>query len=150
MRWPAETATLDTGLAAVRGMVPPPAQALPADSDLAVVGPMARSAHDLTLLFDVMAGPDPLTLAGAYKLTLPPARHERLCDFRASAVFRHGRRRRATVAFVAVDALTALIAAVIAAVVYAPRQSRGMYGYGSPYGYTGSASKTSTGHRYDS
>lgn len=70
------------GLAAIRGMVPPPAQALPADSDLAVVGPMARSAHDLTLLFDVMAGPDPLTLGVAYKLTLPPARHERLCDFR--------------------------------------------------------------------
>lgn len=70
------------GLVASRGMVPPDAQALPAEHDLAVVGPMARSARDLTLLLDVMAGPDPLTLGTAYGLTLPPARHERLRDFR--------------------------------------------------------------------
>ncbi|MFF1745501.1 amidase [Streptomyces mirabilis] len=70
------------GLAASRGMVPPSAPALPADVDLAVVGPMARTARDLALLLDVMAGPDPLTLGVALDLTLPPARHERLCDFR--------------------------------------------------------------------
>ena len=71
------------GLAANRGMVPPPGPALPVDLDLAVVGPMARSARDLTLLLDIMAGPDSLTLGVAYDLTLPPARHERLRDFRA-------------------------------------------------------------------
>ncbi|MGW7383280.1 amidase [Streptomyces sp. NPDC054794] len=77
------------GLAAHRGMVPPSAPALPADLDLAVVGPMARSARDLALLLDVMAGPDPLTLGVAYELTLPPARHERLRDFRVLVLDEH-------------------------------------------------------------
>src|SRR4051812_30375539 len=77
------------GLAANRGMVPPGEPALPADFDLAVVGPMARSARDLTLLLDVMAGPDPLTLGKAYDLTLPPARHERLGDFRVLVLDEH-------------------------------------------------------------
>src|SRR5918998_1736110 len=57
------------GLVANRGMVPPTTPALPVDLDLAVVGPMARTARDLTLLLDVMAGPDPLTLGVAYELT---------------------------------------------------------------------------------
>ncbi|WP_433593611.1 amidase [Nocardia sp. CA-145437] len=70
------------GLAPTRGMVAPPAPALPIDLDLAVVGPMARTARDLTLLLDVMAGPDPLTHGIAYDLALPPARHERPADFR--------------------------------------------------------------------
>ncbi|WP_328662599.1 amidase [Nocardia salmonicida] len=77
------------GLAANRGMVAPPAQALPVDLDLAVVGPMARTARDLTLLLDVMAGPDPLTLGKAYDLRLPPARHERLSDFRVLVLDEH-------------------------------------------------------------
>ncbi len=77
------------GLAANRGMVPPPAPALPVDLDLAVVGPMARTARDLTLLLDVMAGPDPLTLGVAHDLTLPPARHERLRDFRVLVLDEH-------------------------------------------------------------
>ncbi|ALG07102.1 amidase [Kibdelosporangium phytohabitans] len=70
------------GLLPSRGMVAPPAPALPVDLDLAVVGPMARSARDLMLLFDVMAGPDPLTHGMAHTLALPPARRERLGDFR--------------------------------------------------------------------
>ncbi|MET9490363.1 amidase [Nocardia sp. NPDC006630] len=69
------------GLVANRGMVAPPEPALPLDLDLAVVGPMARTARDLTLLLDVMAGPDPLTRGVAYDLALPPARHERLANF---------------------------------------------------------------------
>ena len=77
------------GLAASRGMVPPPGPALPVEHDLAVVGPMARTARDLTLLLDVMAGPDPLTLGAAYGLTLPPARHERLSDFRVLVLDEH-------------------------------------------------------------
>ncbi|MEV4206013.1 amidase [Nocardia salmonicida] len=77
------------GLAANRGMVAPPAQALPVDLDLAVVGPMARTARDLTLLLDVMAGPDPLTLGKAYDLRLPPARHEWLSDFRVLVLDEH-------------------------------------------------------------
>jgi amidase len=70
-------------------MVPPPGPALPTDHDLAVVGPMARSARDLTLLLDVMAGPDPLTHGVAYDVRLPPARHERLGDFRVLVIEDH-------------------------------------------------------------
>ncbi|MFJ7904736.1 amidase [Streptomyces sp. NPDC096198] len=77
------------GLTASRGMVPPPGPALPVEHDLAVVGPMARTARDLALLLDVMAGPDPLTLGVAYRLTLPPARHERLGDFRVLVLDEH-------------------------------------------------------------
>ncbi|MFF4015964.1 amidase [Streptomyces sp. NPDC001843] len=77
------------GLAANRGMVPPAVPAFPAEADLVVVGPMARSARDLTLLLDVMAGPDPLTHGVAYDLRLPPARHERLRDFRVLVLDDH-------------------------------------------------------------
>ncbi|MFF6984808.1 amidase [Streptomyces sp. NPDC010273] len=77
------------GLAPSRGMVPPTAPPYPAEPDLAVVGPMARSARDLTLLLDVMAGPDPLTLGVAYGLTLPAARHEGLGDFRVLVLDDH-------------------------------------------------------------
>ncbi|MEV4598118.1 amidase [Amycolatopsis sp. NPDC049253] len=77
------------GLAATRGMVAPPAPALPVDLDLAVVGPMARTARDLTLLLDVMAGPDPLTLGKAHNVALPPARHDRLGDFRVLVLDEH-------------------------------------------------------------
>ncbi|MGA8113774.1 MAG: amidase [Actinocatenispora sp.] len=77
------------GLAATRGMVAPDVPALPVDLDLAVVGPMARTARDLTLLLDVMAGPDPLTLGKAHHVTLPPARHERLSDFRVLVLDTH-------------------------------------------------------------
>ncbi|MGW4310723.1 amidase [Streptomyces californicus] len=77
------------GLAASRGMVPPTAPALPVELDLAVVGPMARTARDLTLLLDVMAGPDPLTAGVAHTVTLPPARHERLRDFRVLVLDAH-------------------------------------------------------------
>ncbi|MFE9427548.1 amidase [Kitasatospora sp. NPDC006697] len=77
------------GLAATRGMVPPGEPALPGEHDLAVVGPMARSARDLTLLLDVMAGPDPLTTGVAYQLRLPPARHRELRGFRVLVLDDH-------------------------------------------------------------
>ncbi|MFK8908518.1 amidase [Streptomyces sp. YS-3] len=77
------------GLVADRGMTPPPAPALPVTHDLAVVGPMARTARDLALLLDVMAGPDPLTFGVAYDVALPPARHERLGDFRVLVLEEH-------------------------------------------------------------
>ena len=70
------------GLVPTRGHTPPPFQPLPNEADLAVVGPMARSAADLSLLLDVMAGPDPLEAGKAYRLQLPPARHARLQDYR--------------------------------------------------------------------
>ncbi|TWF95554.1 amidase [Saccharopolyspora dendranthemae] len=77
------------GLAANRGMVAPTTPALPVDLDLAVVGPMARTARDLSLLLDVMAGPDPLTFGVAHSLTLPPARHQELSDFRVLVLDQH-------------------------------------------------------------
>jgi amidase len=69
-----------------RGHVPPPFPPLPSNRDLAVVGPMSRSAADLTLLLDVVAGPDPLDAGKAYHLTLPPPRHTNLKGFRVLVV----------------------------------------------------------------
>jgi amidase len=65
-----------------RGHTPPPFPPLPLDRDMAVIGPMARSAADLSLLLDVIAGPDPLNTGVAYRLALPPRRHNALKDFR--------------------------------------------------------------------
>jgi len=69
-------------LVPIRGHTAPPLPPLPYDRDLAVIGPMARSAADLSLLLDVMAGPDPLEAGVAYRLDLPKARHGALKDFR--------------------------------------------------------------------
>lgn len=74
------------GLAASRGHTPPPFPLLPRDADLAVIGPMARSASDLTLLLDVMAGPDPLEAGRAYRLALPAPRHAAVKDFRVLVI----------------------------------------------------------------
>ena len=76
-------------LAPARGHTPPPFPAIPLDRDMAVIGPMARSAADLSLLLDVMAGPDPLDAGVAYKLALPPPRHSDLKSFRVLAVEGH-------------------------------------------------------------
>jgi amidase len=65
-----------------RGHTPPPFPPLPFDRDLSVIGPMARSAADLSLMLDVIAGPDPLEAGKAYKLALPPPRHSELKNFR--------------------------------------------------------------------
>jgi amidase len=65
-----------------RGHTPPPLPPLPFDRDLSVIGPMARSAADLSLLLDVIAGPDPLEAGKAYSLALAPPRHNALKDFR--------------------------------------------------------------------
>ena len=69
-----------------RGHTPPPFPPLPFDRDLSVIGPMARGAADLSLLLDVMAGPDPLEAGKAYHLELPAARHAGLKDFRILVV----------------------------------------------------------------
>ena len=65
-----------------RGHTLPPFRPLPVDRDLAVIGPMARCAADLSLLLDVIAGPDPIEAGKAYRLELPPPRHSKLADFR--------------------------------------------------------------------
>lgn len=76
-------------ICAARGETPPPFPALPRDGDLAVIGPMARTAADLTLLLDVMARPDPLETGVGYKLDLPSARHQTLRDFRVLIIDSH-------------------------------------------------------------
>jgi amidase len=69
-----------------RGHVPPPSPPLPFDRDLSVIGPMARCALDLSLLLDVMAGPDPLEAGKGHTLALPAPRHSALSDFRVLLV----------------------------------------------------------------
>ncbi len=50
---------------------------------MSVQGPLARSAFDLELLFDVLIGPEPGEDI-AWMLDLPAARHQRLADFRVA------------------------------------------------------------------
>jgi amidase len=50
---------------------------------LNTLGPLARSADDLALALDVVAGPEPGEEV-AWRLELPPARHQRLVDFRVA------------------------------------------------------------------
>lgn len=54
-------------------------------TDIAVVGPMARSAADLELALGIIAGPDDAE-AQAWSLTLPPPRRTELKDFRVALV----------------------------------------------------------------
>lgn len=72
-----------------RGHTPPPVQPTPGDGDLAVIGPMARSATDLALLFDIMAEPDELAIGIAHRLALRPARHDDLVDYRVLVLDTH-------------------------------------------------------------
>ncbi|NOJ41159.1 amidase [Bradyrhizobium sp. WSM 1791] len=73
-----------------RGHAPPRSPALATDltSGLGVAGPMARTAADLSTALDVIAGPDEFE-AGAYRLNLPPARHNALKDFRVLVIDSH-------------------------------------------------------------
>ena len=77
------------GLVPARGHTPPNVPALPTESDLAVIGPMARSAADLALGLDLIAGPDPEANAIAYRLSLPPARHDEIQNFRVLIITSH-------------------------------------------------------------
>ncbi len=71
------------GLVAQRGHIPGPPGTLK-EADLNCVGPIARSSDDLALALDVLAGPLP-ELAHAVTLRLPPARADKLPDFRVAA-----------------------------------------------------------------
>ncbi|HJU19966.1 MAG TPA: amidase [Stellaceae bacterium] len=72
-----------------RGAGPPETPPVPVRGDMAVVGPIARSAADLALELGVLAGPDPLWDGIGYKLALPPPRHARLADFRVLLIDAH-------------------------------------------------------------
>ncbi|MCW5729494.1 MAG: amidase [Alphaproteobacteria bacterium] len=70
------------------GICPPRGQALDgrvAPTDIAVIGPLARSAEDLEIALNVMAGPDEID--GAFwQLRLPKPRQSRLRDFRVAVM----------------------------------------------------------------
>jgi len=71
------------GIVPARGHLPPPPGGL-AEYDLGVMGPMTRSAEDLSLLLDVLAGPDEWP-AKAWRLDLPRARRRSLREYRVAA-----------------------------------------------------------------
>lgn len=77
------------GLLPGRGHTPPPAPPLPYERDLTVIGPMARSVADLSLMLDVLAEPDDTTLGMVYRLALPAARHESLAEYRVLVIDTH-------------------------------------------------------------
>jgi amidase len=53
--------------------------------DIAVIGPLARSAADLEQALGIMAGPDEID-AAAWRIELPKPRRERLADFRVGVL----------------------------------------------------------------
>jgi amidase len=68
------------------GIAPPRGQSLPgnvAASDISVIGPLARSAEDLAVALDIIAGPDPIEAAG-WQLTLAQPRGRGLADYRVA------------------------------------------------------------------
>ena len=93
------------GLLPFRGHTPPGAPALPRESDRDVVGPMARSASDLALALDVIAGPDEVSGGIAYRLALPAPWHEELKSFRALVIDTHPLLQTATSVRTALDDL---------------------------------------------
>ena len=93
-----------------RGAGPPRTPVVPVRGDLAVAGPMARSAADLALELAILAGPDELAEGVGYRLALPPPRHERLAGFRALVINGHPLCPTAANVAAALDALTERLA----------------------------------------
>ncbi len=71
------------GVTSTRGHIPGPPGML-ARTDVAVVGPIARSAGDLDLVLDVIAAPTRAE-ATAWRIELPPPRRAQLGDYRLAA-----------------------------------------------------------------
>jgi amidase len=70
------------GVIPIHGHIPGPPGSL-SGADIAVGGPMARTVADCALALDVLAGPDRWNTP-AWRLELPPPRHERLGDYRVA------------------------------------------------------------------
>jgi amidase len=77
------------GIVPSRGHIPPGLPARPGGVDLAVIGPMARSVDDLILALDIIAGPDQEADGRGYRLSLPPARWDKLSKFRVLFIAEH-------------------------------------------------------------
>lgn len=71
------------GIVPLRGHIPGPPGTL-SDADIGVAGPLARSADDLMLALDILAGPD-TERATAWQLALPPPRRASLREYRVAA-----------------------------------------------------------------
>jgi amidase len=70
------------------GIAPPRGQTFPgrvAESDISVIGPLARSAEDLEIALRIMAGPDEIEATG-YTLALPAPRPKALRDFKVAVM----------------------------------------------------------------
>jgi amidase len=74
------------GVVSSEGQAPPGAVSRP---DLAVVGPLARSAEDLQQSMDIVAGPITLDTPG-WRLELPPPRMKSLGELRVALIPDHG------------------------------------------------------------
>ncbi len=71
------------GIISSRGHQPPGLPPTPQHPDLAVVGPMARSAEDLAVSLDILSGPNRFNAAG-WRLELPPPRMTSLKGLRVA------------------------------------------------------------------
>jgi amidase len=98
------------GLVPSRGHTPPPLPPLPYVRDLAVVGPMSRSAGDLSDLLEVIADPDELEAGRGYRLALPAARHAAIKDFRIVVLDAHPLLPSAASVSTAIDRLAGQLA----------------------------------------
>jgi amidase len=98
------------------GIIPLNGQAVPGatarENGISVVGPMARSAADLALALDIVAGPDETHAGIGYRLVLPKPRRERLADFRALVLGEHPLLPTAASVRSALDTLAARLASV--------------------------------------
>lgn len=72
-----------SGLVPIRGHVPGPPGTI-SEADLVVVGPLARSAEDLALALQAVAGPAPPEATG-WRVELPAPRRKALNEYRALA-----------------------------------------------------------------
>jgi amidase len=107
------------GLVPTRGFAPPGAPRLKVQPmlDMAVLGPMARTAADLRLALDATAGPDGRSAVG-YRLALPPPRHASLKDYRVLVLTEHPRVKTAAAVRDALSERARALAAIGCHVAY--------------------------------
>ncbi len=70
------------GIVSALGQIPGMPGTL-SQADIAVAGPMARDVDDLEMALNLLAGPDQWNQV-AYSLSLPPARHNQMANFRVA------------------------------------------------------------------
>jgi amidase len=98
------------GLVPTRGQTAPATPPFAREDDLLVVGPMARSASDLALALDVIAGPDEARAGIGYRLQLRPPRHDQLKNFRVLVIDSHPLVPTSTAVRGAIDGLSERLA----------------------------------------